>query len=881
MKKNLKIFLAPAAVLLILSVVYCTAGLFPFGEKTAAWGDMKQQVLPLLLQLKQILRGGDSILYSQMTGGGMGFFSVFLFFLSNPFSFLAVLVPETELIGWINIIIALQMACCALTAQCYFQTVWGKLTFHWQTLLSISYAMSGYAMLYYQNLVWLTTMALFPLLLLSLHSMQHRGRVLPYVVVLTLTLYTQLYLSYMVILFLILFLSVCLFVMPKEHRGGFAAKAGIGTTAAGLLSAPAWMCFWEQYQVSARGVSLFDSLSKCRLLTDWSTMLPVLTCTAVVAAALLFFPWRTKSPVKACPIVFLLIFIPFMLEPVNRMWHTGSYQAFPARYGYILVMLGLIAAAQVLGGMPDPEPAKSQHRPLVRVWLGIGVFAVVVLSFLLFRPKALKDYTQSLWVSNEEYFYLFLVFLCAFVCFELLFYYFRVQAISRCVFSAGLCILILGGSLFHGDVFIGTAANTANGWKDTVSLTGKMKDDGFYRVKNHARYFEPNLLGGLGYPTLNHYTSLTPQCYMDTMKQLGYSSRWMDVNSCGGTSLTDALLCNRYTLYQNSGPEMGKISANQIAAQSESYTIAENSHTLPLGLVVSGGAIEEDLPESERSEIQQYLYETLLEGDGQLVTRYEPTEWMGAETGTENGKHVIRLESGETAGLLSYSIPLERTQALYLDCFDELTTALKTKIDDAFQVTVNGELVKQAYPDSKMNGLLYLGKFRPGIYNIKLSVKQDVQAKSFSVFGLDSEYLRQALQRAQTAELSVRGANISGTCTAEDGGSLFLSVPYDKGFSAEVNGKAVPVERVCGTFMAVRLEKGENMIALRYTPRGWGMGWCLFAAGAVMLALSLLFLRRIEKARPFGTFCTGAIWFLGGLVIAVVYVFPLLVWAVC
>ena len=42
-------------------------------------------------------------------------------------------------------------------------------------------------------------------------------------------------------------------------------------------------------------------------------------------------------------VLFVLMLIPVVVEPINKIWHTGSYQAFPGRYGYILVLLGPVS----------------------------------------------------------------------------------------------------------------------------------------------------------------------------------------------------------------------------------------------------------------------------------------------------------------------------------------------------------------------------------------------------------------------------------------------------------------------------------------------------------------------------------------------------------
>ena len=62
-------------------------------------------------------------------------------------------------------------------------------------------------------------------------------------------------------------------------------------------------------------------------------------------------------------VLFVLMLIPVIVEPINKIWHTGSYQAFPGRYGYILVLLGLCLAAQVLQRPVDP-PLQAILRPM-------------------------------------------------------------------------------------------------------------------------------------------------------------------------------------------------------------------------------------------------------------------------------------------------------------------------------------------------------------------------------------------------------------------------------------------------------------------------------------------------------------------------------------
>ena len=51
-------YVLPSIVVLgIMAVFFAAYGIYPFGEKTVSWCDMNQQVVPLLLDFKEILQG--------------------------------------------------------------------------------------------------------------------------------------------------------------------------------------------------------------------------------------------------------------------------------------------------------------------------------------------------------------------------------------------------------------------------------------------------------------------------------------------------------------------------------------------------------------------------------------------------------------------------------------------------------------------------------------------------------------------------------------------------------------------------------------------------------------------------------------------------------
>lgn len=109
----------------------------------------------------------------------------------------------------------------------------------------------------------------------------------------------------------------------------------------------------------------------------------------------------------------------------------------------------------------------------------------------------------------------------------------------------------------------------------------------------------------MGYNSLSHYTSLTSRDYMYMMKQLGYSSYWMEVGSYGGTELTDALLSVKYLIEKNTG------SADAVYSN-DTYEIVPTEYYLPLGIVTDADLSgSEELSTGTRSNVQKKLFEQL------------------------------------------------------------------------------------------------------------------------------------------------------------------------------------------------------------------------------------------------------------------------------
>jgi uncharacterized membrane protein YfhO len=892
MTKKLQYTVPPVFVAAILLLVYAVFRLFPFGTGTVSWCDMNQQVIPFLMDFKNILDGKADMFLNLQNAGGMNFWGVFLFFISSPFSFLVLLVDKASIYKYINILLLLKMMTCAFTASVYFRKRYSNLNLPQVTALSVMYAFCGYTMFYYQNIVWLDMMYLFPLLLLSLHKLAEEKKPLCYILVFSAILTANFYLSYMVVIFLILSAGIWLFFFhDKAERKYLILLFGLSTLVTGLLTGVVWLPSLLEYLASARTGDIITSLRTGKFITHLDTTLTVILCTgAIIAAVVMVFISRIyhDNYVKLLLILLAVTLIPVFFEPVNKMWHTGSYQSFPVRYGYMPIFIGLILSAECISNLNRNAGGLQLNRnnPGSVITAAVAIIAVIFCAYTILRYefKTVTVYTMTLWGDKNSFKRLFLFAMAVAFVYLIVMLQMHYHQVKKLLFSIFLCVLTVLEAVFYSSVYIGSAGSNAQYYTPIMDLADRINNNSLYRVKMEEKYFDVNLIGSMGYNSLSHYTSLTSKQYMFAMKKLGYSSYWMEVNSNGGTKLTDALLGNKYVLtrtYDVFDEQLSNGNAGDTVYANGLYSIVKKNTDIPFGFVMKSNNITKlkDLPDFTRLQLQQYLFESVFSSKQELIQQYQPTS-MKNVTVKKDDNYKFLLNNQEEEGNIRYEIPVEGTQTLYFDCFDQLTTQLYEHINSSFSITVNGQMLEIEYPTQPQNGLVCLGTFTDEIVVIDIGVLRNVYAKSFGVAGLKEDVLSSALASVPKADLRQSGNSIVGTATAEqDGEYLFLPVSYSKGFRASVNGKPAEIYRVFDSFMAVKLEKGQNQISVTYIPEGFMPGLILTAAGVVCAFLLEFFRRKGSLYRWKRTQTVFQILFAGLLVctIAVIYIMPIII----
>lgn len=112
-----------------------------------------------------------------------------------------------------------------------------------------------------------------------------------------------------------------------------------------------------------------------------------------------------------------------------------------------------------------------------------------------------------------------------------------------------------------------------------------------------------------------------------------------------------------------------------------------------------------------------------------------------------------------------------------------------------------------------------------------------------------SDYIRFCQEKQQNCSSSFKydSYGFEAEITLDKPQLVFFSVPYSEGWTAEVNGSPVDVEKVSYGFMAVKADAGVNTITFSYKTPWLTLGIIISITGALILAAYVLICRFTKK----------------------------------
>lgn len=871
-------FLAFLIPLLILALAYASRTVFPFGDRHMLTVDLFHQYAPFMSLMRRTILSGESLFFSFSGGLGMNFYSLFAYYLASPLNLLLVIFPESFLSEAVFVLTLIKVGFAGLAFHLFL-----KKTFQRKGVFSIifgaMYALSAFVMAYSWNIMWLDALILMPLVLWALIRFIRQGKFVLYIVFLALLLFSNYYIAFFACIFIALYFPI----LMVRHTTGWTSRGRLkiilkiagATLIAVALSAFLLLPAIKSLQfTSASGDAWpksveFTANPLAYVAQHFILLQPTIRSgfpnlysgiSILLLIPVFFMSERIRLREKLM-YAFLLLFLllSFDLNILNFFWHGMHFpNQLPYRNSFVYIFLVLTMAYAALRTL---RSLKAKDFVL----LVIPLILVVPVSALLLEDLATSAATQ--WVTI-----LFLLL------YALVFAAFghskkdratklsKNNGVSRRSFiSVALILIMLVELLTHSIVsvyfvdtneYFGLRDGYAAGNKPAAiraaltDIENNYQEGLFYRVELNKQKSsnDPALYG---YKGLSMFASTSAEAPVRFFKNMGYYSN--GINSykyTGSTLFLDSLFAIEFLLARD--PLNHTEALREQVLDNGEVQVYQNPYALPLGFAANSSVLTYNTTAGRVFQNQNRLAKHINPEIGSIFTELKVTN-LDAPPEAELTSSGPGFKFYKTYAEESYTLHLhadideEGTHYLYLD-------NKKHDLDDAILRDQAGRPIRL-----NTNGMTEIGLLSEGEVNLELTFSASAAASGdidLLMARLDKEELSQFCLQGNRGGLklaSFQNNRFSGHFESPEDGALFLSIPYDPGWTVWIDGEIQNnVRQIDGSLMAVPVTAGEHRITMRFRPEGIKEGILIsgVSLGILILAIviSVLFKKRKKQA---------------------------------
>ncbi len=791
-------FLVP---ILIMVIIFIQRGIFPFGEESFLRTDMYHQYAPFFSEFQYKLTHGGSLLYSWDVGMGVNFSALYAYYLASPLNWLLILCPKSLIIEFMTYSIVLKIGLAGLTMAWYLRRHCGTKDFG-AAFFGIFYALSGYMAAYSWNIMWLDCIWLFPVVMLGLERLVKEKKPLLYCISLGLSILSNYYISIMICIFMVIYFAALL-ILEGRRSAKDTVRAfwqfGVYSAAAGGLAAVVLLPEIFALQSTASSdfnfpqtlssyFSIFDMIA--RHIGNVETEIgldhwPNIYCGVAVLMFFLLYLGCRRIPVKEKAVylgLLLFFFASFSVNMLNFIWHGFHYpNSLPCRQSFIYIFLMLTLCYRAYMYLKETP---FRHTAMA-FWGACG--------FVILAEKL---------VTEEHFhfsvFYAAIIFLAAYAGLMMLYQKGKTSRNVLVLLALGLVSMEAAINTTVTSVTTTSRTSYTADNEDVINLVESLTpSDTFFRVEKVNRKTK-NDGAWMNFPSVSLFSSTANADLSAFFKKLGCESSTNAYSITGSTPLVDALFSVKYGLYTGMPDnEDGMTFAAQLG---ETY-LYENIYTLPLGFMIDP-SLEWNwqIDMANPADVQNDLCR-IIGADSVLWETYG--EVMGNQftfTPEESGEYYIFVMNRKV---------------------EEVTASI-------------GEETK-TFDNADRGYFLELGYLNAG-EEVSLSCDSsqimDARAYRFDTAALSQVY--DILNRLPWRLTRWNDTTLEGEVNASYEGTLFTSIPYDKGWKITVDGQPAEGRKIFDTFLAVDLTEGRHTVSMVYEPQG-------LSQGAIITLASVLF----------------------------------------
>ncbi|MCT3529722.1 hypothetical protein EFR49_09660 [Latilactobacillus curvatus] len=822
--------------MLLMVGLYAMLQIVPFGRHNLLISDLGTQYMPFLAEFKRQMAQMNFSTYSFSLSLGGDILPLAAYYLISPFNLLLLFWSNSQLPVVVGYVIILKIGAMGLTMAHFLKT--RQPEYHFSALIfATAYSLSGFVAMNFYNLMWLDALIFLPLVILGLERLFLKGRPGLYIWMLVATIFTNYYLGYMSCLFAVLY-AISLLIKWKQPQQSWwqlvvhwrqaiwqfcwASLIAGGTTAVVLL--PSLLGMLKTGKKTIAATSFYPTpqfgwevLSQFQVGGSHYTQRLIHEPTLFISTLALLFavyyfclPTIRRQAKWSNGFLIVSLALSFWVTTFNTMWHMFQQpEGFPYRNTYLMAFVLIKIAYEA-----SIEPiGKRQTKRLVILIVG-GLLSIGQLA-LYYGPHVRGVQKQSLWLLIG----LMVLASVIFAAWQ------KGARWQPWVIGLGAVLtfseLVINGRLTTTKLPMGDQVVYAQQYQRQAALFEHLERQtpDFYRVNNQAillkkafkePYYGYNDALTFGQYTLNNYSSTLDERMRTMLVNLGfYSKNARRINGIGHTVLTDLLFANQYDLIAKQG-----------------QVVTQPHKTLGLGFAVNDQLAHVALKAHEPFENQDRIMQAMT---GQTTPFYQYNQ---LDLQAQKRRQITFTTQVKTSGYAYLYLPQQNLSKL--------------------KVKINGRTHKVPI---ELNGttIIGLGRYQKGQQlTLTITSRQPKAFRKIQVASLDQAHFDQAFdQLAQQRlkidlkQLSADNGRIAGVVPAKTADQLlYLSVPYDSGWHAQVNHQTVRTRRVMGNMLAVPLEKGTNQVRLVYRAPGLIIGAIISTFSLMTWGLILIKQRR-------------------------------------
>lgn len=835
-------FIVPA---LTMWLIYIAMGVYPFGKESVLVLDLNGQYVYYFEQLREIVCGEGSFLYSFGRALGGEFMGIYAYYLASPFSYIVCLFPKKMITEALLCMFLLKTGLCGLNFGIFLQYKTKKKDLNKISVVIFStmYALTAYAVVQQHNTMWIDNLIFLPFIVMGIERLIKYGRFRMFVISLTIAVMSNFYIGYMTCIFVFFYFFICYFTIAPEERNPRGEDAHFGKSflriagCSAMVIAMSAVILWSAYYALTFGKTTFSDpdfsfkakfdllelISKL-FIGSYDTVrpegLPFVYCGTLTLILLpLYFiikkiPFREK--VSAIIVTAFFVFS-FSSSTIDLVWHGFQRPNWlNYRYSFILCFFMVYFAYCAFIHIKEVE-AKI-------IFADVAAWAFILVILQTFDDYDWIDDYGTVWLS----FAFFVVYL--------ILMRFHIRSLEKGGVSLAIASVVVlecfvGGLLnlvaLDSDVVYSSRVSYRTFIDRVQPVVDEVqsRDDSFYRMEKtfHRKTNDPLALGFRG---LSNSTSTLNKNTITFLRQLGLSSKSHWSKYLGGTPVFDMLMGVKYLMAEESD------SVSEIYEKIYEYDPGEKYEVIsayrnPYALSIAYGVSNELLSYSMEDETSPFDrmndIVTIMTGSEEDIEVFTPidiadTTYTGVTLTFATGHRVYTADASDRTGKVEYTLTATEDGTIY--CY------FPSNWPRECDLYVNGTKLS-TYFGNETCRIVDLGYFSAG-EEINVSLRLTDNEKLYVgtlptyFYNIDSSALASAYEILSESEFVIEDYtedSFKGTVNVSVGDELiYTTIPYDEGWKVTVDGEEVKLIETLGATISFYAEPGTHSVSLEYRP---------------------------------------------------------------